>query len=446
MRNFVDKVLNLGKEKGFSACEVYYSSSKSISINVFRGEIDKFDTSRSGGLSFRGIANGKMGYSYTELIEDSVAQELVDNAYDSANAVESADEVFIFDEKCEYQTINTYNPEIPNTPIEKKIQLVMDLEKKIKALDERVMDVLMCTYNESEVESVMCNSHGIDLNDRRNYCVIYASISLKDGENVRTNFDGKVAGSLEELNIDEIAKKIVDGAVEQIGAKSTPSRSTRTVIRYDAFASLLGVHLGVFEADSVQKGLSPMKGRLGERIGVEALNIIDDPFVEGSVYNASFDGEGFPTSRKHLVENGVLKTYFHNLKTAKKDGVRSTGNASRYSYKGAIGIGPNTIVVKGGTLGFEELISACGSGILITSVEGLHAGINPISGDFSLMASGFEIIDGKKGAPITQIVLSGNFYTLLKDIEEIGSDVTSTIFGPMYTPSILVKELTVSGE
>lgn len=447
MRNFVDKVLKLGQEKGFSVGEVYYSSDKSISINVFRGEIDKFNTSETGGLSFRGIADGKMGYSYTELLDESVAEELVNNAYDSAKAVESKDEVFILNEKFEYEKMNHFDAALASVPIEKKIELTRGLESKIKELDERVLDVLMCSYFEGETRSVISNTNGISLEDHRNYCGIYASVSVKDGESVRTNFDGKIASNIEELDIDAIAKSIVDGAIAQIGAKSTRSRNTKVVLRYDTFADLLAVHMGVLEAETVQKGLSPMKGKLGEVVGVSNLNIVDDPNYKGSVSNSAFDGEGYPTSRKYLVENGVLKTFMHNMKTAKKDGVKSTGNAARGSYKGSIGIGPNNIVVGGGEHDLEALIAKCGEGVLITSVEGLHAGINPISGDFSLMSSGFEISGGKQGAPITQIVLSGNFYSMLKDIELFGSDVQSSLTRTNYfVPSVMIRELTVSGE
>lgn len=447
MNNFIDKVLKLGADKGFSAGEVYYSSSKSVTLQVFRGDIEKYDTSETGGLSFRGVLNGRMGYSYTELIDDSIAQELVDSAYDSAQAVESDDEVFIYGDECEYTALDNYNPELPKIAIQKKIELVTDLERKIRAADDRVMDVLYCTYSESESKTVLKNTYGKNLSDHRNYAALYAMVSLKDGDSVRTNFDGVLAKSFDEIDVDAVAKLILDGALAQIGARSTKSRNSKVLLRRDAFASLLSVHLDVFSADAVQKGLSPMKGKLGEAVGVPALNILDDPHREDSVVSAGFDGEGYPTSRKYLVENGVLKTFMHNLKTAKKDGVESTGNASRNSYKSSVGVGPSCIVVGGGALDFDALVKKCGDGVIITSLNGLHAGVNPISGDFSLMASGFEVKDGKQGAPVTQIVLSGNFYKLLRDIEEFGADVKADIMTVgIFAPSILIRELTISGE
>lgn len=447
MREFVDKVLKMGADKGFSVGEVYYSSAKSVSVSVFRGEVEKYNTSETGGLSYRGIVDGKMGYSYTELIDDSVVPELVSNAYESAKAVESEDEVFIFRDKCDYVTLNNYNEELSQIPMDKKIQAALTLERKVKEADERVMDVLMCTYLESDMHTVICNSYGIDLEDKRNYCGIYAGVSLRDGDSVRTYFDGAIVKSFGEIDIDAIAKRIIDGAVAQIGAKSTASRSTKVVIKYDAFASLLGVHMGMIEGESVQKGLSPLKEKLGEVIGVSNLNIVDDPHREDSAQSSAFDAEGFPTSKKHIVENGVLKTFLHNMKTAKKAGVESTGNAARSSYKGSVGIGAHNIVVEGGDLSYEELIQKCGEGILITNLDGLHAGVNPVSGDFSLMSSGFEIKEGKIAGPVTQIVLSGNFYTMLKDIEAFGSDVQSSLMAHNYfTPSVLIREMTVSGE
>lgn len=447
MRDFIDKVLKLGKEKGFSVGEVYYSSNKSVGISVFRGEIEKYDTSETGGLSYRGIVDGKMGYSYTELIDDGVVRELVDNAYESARAVESEDEVFIFGEKREYAVLENRDPSIAEVPMEKKIRMALDLERKVKEGDERVMDVLSCTYMESDVHTVMRNTYGLDLEDRRTYVGLYAGVSLKDGDAVRTYFDGSIVKSVAEIDVDAIAKKLLEGVIAQVGAKSVPSRNAKIVLRRDAFASLLAVHMDVLDADQVQKGLSPMKDRLGTEIAVSNLSILDDPHRKDSPVSTAFDGEGYPTSKKYIVEGGVLKTFLHNLKTAKKAGTESTGNASRTSYKGAVGISTHNVVVEGGALNYDQLLETCGEGILITSLEGLHAGVNAISGDFSLMASGFEIQGGKIGAPVTQIVLSGNFYTMLKEIEAIGSDVESA-FGMIgyYAPSILVREMTISGE
>ncbi len=447
MRKFIDKVLDFGSRRGFSAGEVYYSSSKSLDLKVFRGEIEKYDTSETGGLSFRGILNGRMGYSYSELVDDSVVEELVNSAYDSAVAVESEDEVFIFGEECSYVDTDNYDPALAQIPIQKKIALVKELEQKIRSADERVLDVHYCTYSEHETKTVLCNTMGKDLSDHRNYALVYAMVSLKDGDAVRTNFDGVVVKKFENINIDAIAKSILDGAIAQIGAKSIKSRNTKVLLDRKAFAALLQVHIDVFSADQVQKGLSPMKGKIGEVVGVSALNIMDDPHRADSVMCASFDGEGYPTSRKHLIENGVLKTFMHNLKTAKKDGVESTGNASRGSYKSSVEVGPNCIVVEGGSHSYEELVRKCGEGVIITELNGLHAGCNPVSGEFSLMASGFEIKDGERSAPITQVVISGNFYKLLEDIEEFGSDVSCELQTVgIFAPSVIIRELTLSGE
>lgn len=449
IQNFMDKALELGKKKGFTAGEVFYKTDKSIEIQVYRGDIEKYDISQTGGLSYRGILDGKMGYSHTELIsdDDSVVEELINNAYESAKATETEDEVFIFGEKCEYEDVHYYNESLAATPVEKKIELIKNFDKKVREMDERVMDVHYCTYSETETSIATANTYGIKLSDKRNYGGYYAMVSIKDGDQVRTNFDGDLIEDFSKVDIDKTAKKLVEDGLAQIGAAPIPSKNAKIVIDKGTFAQLLSVHMGMFSADSVQKGLSPLKGKIGEKIAVDALSIMDDPHREGFMDRTAFDGEGYPTSKKFLIENGVLKTYFHNLKTAKKDGVESTGNASRPGYKGSVGIMPHAVVIEGGSLDRDGLIKKCGEGILITELGGLHAGVNPISGDFSLIASGFEITGGKKGKPITQVVLSGNFYEMLKDIEEIGSDNECTVFSPSYfVPSVIIRQMTVSGE
>lgn len=447
MQALIDKLFEAGKKKGFTDQEVFYQSNKSLSIQVYKGEIEKYDTSLTGGLSYRGIANGKMGYVFTELLDESVIEKMVNDAYDSAQAIESKDEVFIFGEKMEYANPESFCQALAETPMDQKIAVVTAFEKAARGMDERVVDILHCTYNESETESFISNTSGLFLSNKTNYAAMYAMAMVKDGEGVRTHYDAVFSRDFVDFDPEKTARKLVDGCLEKIGASLVKSKDYKVVLHKDAFTSLLGAHIGMLMAETVQKDMSPFKNRVGEKIAVEGLTIVDDPLYGPALKKYGYDDEGYPSSATTIVEGGVLKSFLYNLKTAKKDGVRSTGNARRGSYKGTVGTDTTNIVVSPGSLNLEAMIAKCGEGILITEVSGLHAGINAISGDFSLMAEGFTIENGKKGRPITQIVVSGNFYEMLKHIEEIGSDNGPHWMAVDYfVPSILVASLTVSGE
>ena len=205
---------------------------------------------------------------------------------------------------------------------------------------------------------------------------------------------------------------------------------------------------GIFSAEAVQKNLSLLKGKLNEKIASDKFTLIDDPYMEDGLASKSFDGEGVACKYKRVIDKGVLKTYFHNLKTAKKDGVETTGNASKGSYKSSIGISPSNFYVEKGERELNEMVADLDKGILITELQGLHSGLNSISGDFSLAALGYLIESGKISRPLEQITVSGNYFEMLKNIEETGSDLKFGLPGGAYigSPSLKIKKLSIAGE
>lgn len=448
MKNkLIDKLFEIGKEKGFEAQEVYHVTATNTSIKVYEGEIETLDSSMTGGLSYRGLINGKLGYSYTELLDESSLNNVVDEAYANASVIESSDEVFIFADKAEYKEVKTFNPKIAEIPFEDKIKIPMEMERLIKEMEPRVVEVSYNMYSESEGESLMRNTYGLNLQSKSNGIAVISGAVLKDGEEVKNAYDGIVTNDFSEVDVKKIAESIVEKAREKLGASSMPSAACDVVLDREAFASLFGAYIGGFSAESVQKNLSPFAEKLGEKIAVDNLNVTDDPHIDFGPASRAYDAEGYPTRKMNIIENGVLKTFFHNLKTAKIAGTESTGHASKGSYKGTIAVSPSNLVIEGGSLSPEQLIAKCGKGVYITEVKGLHAGVNPMSGEFSLQADGFEITDGRKGRPVNQIVLSGNYLEMLNNIIEIGNDSKNSVHtGSLYCPSVLVKGLSVSGE
>jgi PmbA protein len=206
---------------------------------------------------------------------------------------------------------------------------------------------------------------------------------------------------------------------------------------------LLGTFVKAFSAEEAQKGFSLLKGRIGDKIAAGVVSIRDDPLLDGLPGSAAFDGEGVAARNKAVVENGVFRTFLHNRKTAKKDGLESTGNGFKPSYKTAVGIAPSNFYIAAGTGSREELIAVLGDGLVITSLEGLHSGANAVSGDFSLSAEGFLVEGGRIARPVEQITVAGNFFSLLKDIDALAGDLEFK--GSVSSPSVLVRELFVAG-
>lgn len=181
-----------------------------------------------------------------------------------------------------------------------------------------------------------------------------------------------------------------------------------------------------------------------------SLNITDDPFLEEGLLSSNFDSEGVATSRKDIVKDGRLVTLMHNRKTAQKDGVESTGNAYKASYKGALTVAPANLYVNPSDQSYDELVSSVPEGIIITELSGLHSGANTVSGDFSIAANGFYVKDGKVQNAVNQMTIAGNFYELMNNIEAIGSDLEFSMgfmaTGYIGSPSLLIRELAVTVE
>lgn len=448
IKPLIEKIFQKGKEQGLGDMEVYYSAGSSLSLKVFQKELDGYSLSESEGLSLRGVYNGKMGYSYTEKVDESSIDLLVKNVVENAMVIDSDDEEYIFEGSKEYKKVDTFNPSLDEVLEQEKIKFVKQLEEEAAKIDKRVTSVETCVYGDGYGETVMSNTKGLYLHDKSNIAYTYVVVVAKEGEDIKTGMAYRSGNDFSKFNAKEIAEEAVKEAVALLGAKSVKSGDYPIVIRNNASADLLEAFSGIFSAESVQKDLSLLKGKLNQQIGSDKFTLIDDPFMEDGLASRSFDGEGVACKYKKVVDKGVLKTYFHNLKTSKKDGIETTGNASKGSYKASIGIAPSNFYIEKGERSLEEIIADMDQGIMITELQGLHSGLNSISGDFSLAALGFAIKDGKIAGAVEQITVAGNYFEMLKNIEEVGSDLKFGLPGEAYigSPSIKIKKLAVAGE
>ena len=445
--DLIGKIFQKGKEK-FDDMEAYIETSKSISIGVFQGEVDKYSIAESGGLSFRGVSNSKMGYSYTEKLDETSIDMLIDEAYENASFIESAEDEEIFGGSDKYTEVNVYNEKLSQSSMEEKINLAKELEKKALSLDKRVTSVQMCGYQEFEQTNTIVNTKGVDLSQKTNGGVIYISVVVKEEEDTKTAMAFRSFSDLEKINIEEIAKEAVEEAISLLGATPIKTGEYPMIIKNTVFGDLLSFVSSVFSAEYVDKGLSLLKDKIDEKIASEIVTLVDNPFLAGGFGSRSFDDEGMSTSKKNIIHNGVLTTYLHSLKTAKKFNTTPTGNSKRNSYKSPLSIAPSNFYVQPGDNSLEDMISSIENGIYIIDVAGLHSGLNPVSGDFSLSASGYEIKSGKINRPINQITIAGNLYKVFNDIEAIGNDLifgfpSSSYFG---SPSIKISSISVAGD
>ena len=442
---FVKELFSKAQEEGFSEYEVYYVDRESLSISVYKEEVEKYNLNNSAGLSFRGKFGDRIGYSYTEILDEDAIEMLVKKAKENVLAIENNDIQFIYEGDKEYKEISTYHEELEDIPADKLINIAISMEKEAKKYCNKVESFSGCSVSYSSGKYGIINSKGLNLSNKSNLLTAYVVPIVKDLDKMYDGCGYVVAKSLNDVKPDKIAKMGVDEALSKIGGTSIASGNYKVIINNEAMVSLLSTFAGIFSGDAVQKGLSLLKDKEGEIIAADIVNLVDDPHLEDGLASVSFDDEGVATLKTYLIKNGKLNSLLHNLKTANKAGVKSTGNGFKSSYASPISVSPTNFYIEPGINSLEEMTKKINKGLIITDFAGLHSGANSITGDFSLAAKGFYIEDGIKTHPVEQITVAGNFFTLLNNIEEIGSDLKFPM-SSVGSPSIVIKELSIAGE
>ena len=439
---FIDKLFEKASLKGIDEFEIYFLSNLNTSIKIYQGKIENFSNNQNQGISFRGMVEGKMGYSYSESMEDEDIDFLINEVIENASCIESLDKQFIYGEKANYTDTITYSSAIENLDTDLVKDFLIKMEEYALSIDERVKKVNFCSFAMGSGEKIIKNSKGLELHSKENICYTYISVIAEENGIVKTGSHFQLGRDFSKFDYKELSEVAVKRALNKFGTIALTEVPKTCVIENLAFSSLLGAMSNIFSAEAVQKNISKLKGKLNEAVASSIVTLVDDPFLKDGLANSSFDDEGVPTSYKEIIQDGVLKTYLYNLKTAYKDGVSSTGNGVKGSYKGTVGISSFNLYIKPSNKSFDKVIENIKEGIFITDFAGLHSGLNTISGDFSLAGEGFYIKDGKIDRPLNQITISGNFFELLKNIKDIANDIKFS-FSSVGSPSIMVEGLKV---
>lgn len=443
---FKNIVIAKAQALGIAEYELYYQCAESTSIDVFQQQINAFSSSTEGGVCFRAIVGGKMGYASTEALNEAEAAAIVERAVDNASVLESEEPAFLSEGGKVYQTLDRTPYALPETG--SLIPMVLDAQSKLYAADPAVVDGSMSQVIAESSRIAICNSKGLDLEYENNLFALLMDAIVTDGTEKAESFQLKVAAP-DTIDTAVLAAKAAKEAKAKLGGEVAPTGNYPVVFNPDAMASLLQVFSGIFSSENAQKGLSKLGGQEGKVIASPVVTLVDDPFYCDSPMPIPFDAEGSPTYRKNVIEQGVFKTLLYNLKTAAIAGIQTTGNASKAGYDAPVGIRPFTFHLAAGEYTEEQLLEKAGNGVYITALQGLHAGANAVTGDFSLQSSGFMIENGQKTIPVRSFTVAGNFYELLKNITAVANNVTlpmatgKTAFG---APSVLAEGLSIAGK
>ena len=284
---FVKELFSKAQEEGFSEYEVYYVDRESLSISVYKEEVEKYNLNNSAGLSFRGKFGDRIGYSYTEILDEDAIEMLVKKAKENVLAIENNDIQFIYEGDKEYKEISTYHEELEDIPADKLINIAISMEKEAKKYCNKVESFSGCSVSYSSGKYGIINSKGLNLSNKSNLLTAYVVPIVKDLDKMYDGCGYVVAKSLNDVKPDKIAKMGVDEALSKIGGTSIASGNYKVIINNEAMVSLLSTFAGIFSGDAVQKGLSLLKDKEGEIIAADIVNLVDDPHLEDGLASVS---------------------------------------------------------------------------------------------------------------------------------------------------------------
>ena len=430
---------------GDEAVEAYAEESRHTEASALRGEIEGLTFAESRGVGVRLIAGGRLGYAYAADPTPDEVREAVRRARENA-ALAEPDEFNVLAAPAAAAPIaELYREDQANIPTDRKVALALDLERRAISIDPRASKIDAAQIGDAVWRVAIASTTGVQAEYARTdaWCV---AVSLAvEADETQTGFSFTIGRGIDDLGWEAIADEAVRRAVRMLGATKPPTAKVPIVLDQFAAMSFLGVLAGALSAEAVLKQRSLFASMVGQQVGSELFTLVDDGTITIGPAASPFDDEGVPTGRTELFTRGTLNGFLHNTYTAARTGggTRSSGNAKRGGYKSTPGVGTSNFYLDAGELSFDELLVRAEGGVLIQDVSGVHSGANPISGEFSVGATGLRIAGGALGEPLREMTVASTLPEMLAGITGVGSDLR--FFSSVGTPSVLFGEMTLAG-
>lgn len=443
----IGTLLKLAKDQGLPDVEIYARRDVALTLRAHKGELESFQRSDSVGVGVRVLAGERVGYAYTENLSEAALARVLSEAAGNAEIVEAQPGAGLVDQPGEAPTLaGLFNPGLEEVPLDAKIARVLDLERLTREGDPRVKSVPGCSYSDSESFTRVASSRGLDRHYRTNltYAFAYPIVS-EAGEN-KTCFEIALSRDFAAIDVADLSARVIRSATRRLGARDIKTGSYPVVFTPRAMGELLNAFSDVFSAKAALEGKSLLADKLGQAVASEKLTIIDDALHATGFGARPFDDEGLASRTVELIAGGVFKTFLHNAQTANRMGAEPTGHGTRGGYKGVVGIAPSNLFVKPGGAHDAALVAGTGGVVVIDDLQGLHAGTNAISGDFSLQAQGMIYEDGVEQHPVHNFTVAGNFLAMLQAVEAVGDDLRFFPHGAYIgSPSVRIASLSIAG-
>jgi PmbA protein len=438
---------------GAEEAEAYLETSTSRSVDARSGEIESVTNASARGVGVRVLIGGALGHASGSDLDKSGRTDLAEQAVRLARA-SSPDPARVLPDPATIPSTDLaiYDPTLLDLSLDGVLDLLTRAERSALAADSRIDAAHIERFSQGSEQVVVVNSRGVSQSVRATLCSIALSVIARQGHDAQRGYASMVARGAGSIDPDSIGYRAAQRAVTPIGGAPLPTRRASVIFEPDVIAELLRGVAQALSGDAIVKGRSLFARRadgqswIGSKIGSDAVNLTDDGTIPGAPGSQPFDGEGAPTRETPLIQAGVLRGQLHNCESARRANTMTTGNGVRGSYRSLPEVGPTNLVLRPGTRAPAALIASVDEGLYVVSTRNV-GGINSVSGDYSVGASGRRIVRGELAEPVSGVTLAAPMLELLANVREVGSDLrwVSGTGGYVGTGSVLIDDVTIGG-
>lgn len=422
--------------------EIYATVSTERRYELTGGQVENIESRQNFGAAVRVIAAGRLGFAYRADARPESLAEAVAEARNLAQRT-AADPARTLPPRQDPARVSLPAPvDLQAVPLESKLDLARRLEAAARAVDPRVRATHQAAYQEEDVQTALVNTRGVDLSwSHQGFALSVAAVAEENGDS-QIGEEYRVWRLWSDMNPEVVGREAGRKAARLLHAAPVATARRSLVVPPAIGTGFLEAAISAWSAEWVQRGRSFLAGREGQVIAAEAITLMDDGTAPGGMGTAPVDDEGTPMQRTELIRGGRLAGFMHNQETARRAGANSTGNARRSGLQAPPAVGPTNVICLPGGAGEAGLLAQAEGGLYLAEVLGLHT-LDPVTGAFSLGASGWLIENGVLGRPVRGVTVAGRLETLLRQVEAVGDRLTT--YGRFSAPTLLVRDIMVAG-
>lgn len=417
----------LDRANGDEQLEVFVVDGVDTDVRAYQGEIENLTTALSSGVGVRvlrqGVSGAQVGSAWAgSFDEDSIAEVLREARGNLQFATEDEFVAFAKPDGVAPAALSLSSAGVSSMSLDDKIAMAIELERSVRSADPRIRQVESADYSDYIVRSAIASTSGIAVTSERTGAYLSVEAIAADETGDRTGWGLTAGRAPQDLDVATASRDAVRRATRMLGATKPASSKGVAVFDPRTAATLLSIIGSGLSGEAVVRGRSLFAGRLGETVAAPSFTLVDDPTDARHFSAAIYDGEGVACRRNVLIEYGQLRGFVYDTTSARRAGTSTTGNASRGGLAGSPTASCRALQLTPGTNDQSEILAQVGDGVFVESLTGVHSGVNPISGDFSVGITGLMIRDGQLAEPIREATVASSLQRMLLDVVAVGSD------------------------